>query len=773
MSSRKVSQLTALVAADVAADDLFLTVDTSADESKKITKSELATALGVGGGAAVDVVVTSDTSDTTCFPTFVNSGTGDEGLKTNPNYTFNAATCSLGATTFVGAFTGNVSGSSGSCTGNAATATALATARAINGVNFDGTAPITVTAAASTLTGSTLASGVTGSSLTSLGAQAQDLNLNSHKLTNVTDPTSAQDAATKSYVDAVATGLDPKGSCQLATTANITLSGEQTIDGVLTSSSRVLVKNQSTASQNGIYVSAAGAWTRATDADTSAEVTSGLFTFITDGTLTTGNKSTGWTLTTPDPITLGSTSLAFTQFSGAGTYTATGGVTLTGTQFSITTAGITLAMLANLAQDQFIGRVTASTGIPETATITAAARTILDDTTVGAMLTTLGGQPLDATLTALADLNSTAGLVVEIAADTFTKRTLTGTANEIAVANGDGVSGNPTLSFPSNLAALAGITILGDPGSTVDFVAGGTVAFTENLGSAAGIDYPILPQFGGTGVANNAASTITISGHFGTTFTVTGTTSVTLPTSGTLATLAGSESLANKKLGSLTSNGFVITSGGDGTLGVTVPGTGVATALAINVGSAGAVVVLNGAGGTPSAINLTNGTALPVAGITASTTQAIGVGSVELGHASDTTIARVSAGVISVEGVTVPTISSTNTLTNKRITRRVTTTNAPGATPTINTDNMDYQVFTGVGTAITSMTTNLSGTPVNGDVLEISFTDDGTARAITWGTSFASTGTVTLPTTTVLSVRLRVVLEWSSATSKWECVGTA
>lgn len=101
--------------------------------------------------------------------------------------------------------------------------------------------------------------------------------------------------------------------------------------------------------------------------------------------------------------------------------------------------------------------------------------------------------------------------------------------------------------------------------------------------------------------------------------------------------------------------------------GISGLGTGVATALAVNTGSAGAFVVLNGALGTPSSGTLTNCGSLPISGLTASTSTAIGVGSVELGHASDTTIARVSAGVISVEGVTVPTISSTSTLTNKTI----------------------------------------------------------------------------------------------------------
>ena len=79
-------------------------------------------------------------------------------------------------------------------------------------------------------------------------------------------------------------------------------------------------------------------------------------------------------------------------------------------------------------------------------------------------------------------------------------------------------------------------------------------------------------------------------------------------------------------------------------------------------------LVLTNATGTPSAITLTNGTALPVSGITASTSTALGVGSVELGHATDTTLARVSAGVVSIEGVNVVTTTSTDTLTNKTLT---------------------------------------------------------------------------------------------------------
>lgn len=100
-----------------------------------------------------------------------------------------------------------------------------------------------------------------------VNAFAADQSMGTHKLTNLSDPSAGQDAATKAYVDAVALGLAPKKAVSVATTANITLSGEQTIDGVLTSASRVLVKNQTLPENNGIYVSASGSWTRSTDMD--------------------------------------------------------------------------------------------------------------------------------------------------------------------------------------------------------------------------------------------------------------------------------------------------------------------------------------------------------------------------------------------------------------------------------------------------------------------------------------------------------------------------
>jgi hypothetical protein len=164
--------------------------------------------------------------------------------------------------------------------------------------------------------------------LDQLAAPTSPVGFNNQRITGLADPTDAQDAATKSYVDAARSGLDVKASCRVATTADIALSGTQTIDGVsVIAGNRILVKNQSTASENGIWVVSASGWSRSTDADTDAEVTTGMFTFIEEGT---ANGDTGWVLTTNNPIIVGTTALTFAQFSGTGQIEAGDGLTKTG-----------------------------------------------------------------------------------------------------------------------------------------------------------------------------------------------------------------------------------------------------------------------------------------------------------------------------------------------------------------------------------------------------------------------------------------------------------
>ena len=169
------------------------------------------------------------------------------------------------------------------------------------------------------------------------------VNVNTSRIINVTDPTNAQDAATKAYVDAVKQALDIKDSVRVATTANITISSDlnvgDTIDGVtLANGDRVLVKDQSTGSENGIYTAGASP-ARAADANADSEVTAGMFVFVEEGT---ANADNGYVLTTNDTITLDSTSLTFTQFSGAGQIIAGDAISKSGNTLNVNDDNITL-----------------------------------------------------------------------------------------------------------------------------------------------------------------------------------------------------------------------------------------------------------------------------------------------------------------------------------------------------------------------------------------------------------------------------------------------
>jgi hypothetical protein len=179
--------------------------------------------------------------------------------------------------------------------------------------------------------------------LSALGVPTGSVNFNSQKGINLADPTAATDAANKQYVDGLIAGLSWKDVVRLASTANVVVAtgGLVAVDGVTTvAGDRVLLKAQTAPAENGIYIAAVGAWTRATDADIEADLLNASV-FVSAGTV---NSDTAWVMTTNAPITVGTTGLTWVQFSGAGTYTAGNGLTLTGNVFDVGAGtGITVA----------------------------------------------------------------------------------------------------------------------------------------------------------------------------------------------------------------------------------------------------------------------------------------------------------------------------------------------------------------------------------------------------------------------------------------------
>jgi hypothetical protein len=149
---------------------------------------------------------------------------------------------------------------------------------------------------------------------------------------SVAAPSSANHAASKSYVDNIANGLHWKDSVKVATVSNITLSGTQTIDGIaISADERVLVRAQTSGSENGIYLCKAGSWSRAADMDAAGEF-SGSAVFVQQGST---YADIGFVCTNDGDVTVGTTAITFTQFSGAGQFTAGDGLDLTGTTFSV------------------------------------------------------------------------------------------------------------------------------------------------------------------------------------------------------------------------------------------------------------------------------------------------------------------------------------------------------------------------------------------------------------------------------------------------------
>lgn len=375
-----------------------------------------------------------------------------------------------------------------------------------------------------------------------------------------TAPSANTDIVNKQYVDAVAQGLNPKQAVKCATTADITLSGLQTIDTYTTlAGDRVLVKNQSTQSQNGIYVAGAGAWTRATDMDVWSEVP-GAYTVILNGS---ANVNTGWVSNSADTGTINVTAITFVQFSGTGTYYAGTGLSLAANTFSITNTGVTAATKGSasktvtaavnaqgqltsltdqdiaIANTQVSGLGTMSTqnansvaitgGTIDGATIGGTTAGAVTGTTItantqftgsGAGLTgtaaslSIGGNAATATTAGSATTATTATNLAGGSAGTVPYQASSGSTSMLAVGTNGQVltlaAGLPSWATPT----VGTVTSVGGTGTVSGISLSGTVTSSGNLTLGGTLDLSSPPNIGGTTPAAITGTTITANTKF-------------------------------------------------------------------------------------------------------------------------------------------------------------------------------------------------------------------------------------------------------------------
>jgi hypothetical protein len=513
------------------------------------------------------------------------------------------------------------------------------------------------------------------------------VNVGNFIISNVGAPVASTDAATKQYVDDVAQGLHTHDACNAATTgtlatisggvvtynngtdgvgATLTTTGSYTtIDNVtLSNGMRILVKNEANTAHNGIYDrTSSTVLTRSSDFDTPAEMAGGDFTFVNAGTL---YDNTGWVM--PDPVTtVGTSPVVWVQFSGAGTYTAGTGLTLTGSQFSITNTAVTAGSYGNGdAVASFTvngqGQLTAASNVAITANAANLSGTTLKSTVVTSSLTSVG------TLTTLSvSGNANVG---NIGATTFVGA-LSGAAT---------TAGTVTTAAQPNITSVGTLTSLGVNGTVT------AVAFTANTGvftgNGSGLSAIAGANVTGTVATATNAGTVTSAAQANITSVSTSFTGLTFAANGQITMSGAGSQISGVNLvsaNSFSGNGSSITginasSIASGTLAqarlanssltvngtaISLGGTGTITATATN-----ALTIGTGLGGTSyngsSAVTITN---TGVTSISAGTNIAVSAatGGVTV-SVTGTVASATTAGTVTTAAQ--PNITSVGTLTS-------------------------------------------------------------------------------------------------------------
>jgi hypothetical protein len=348
-----------------------------------------------------------------------------------------------------------------------------------------------------------------------------------------TTPSADTDIANKAYVDSVAQGLDVKASCVYATTNNITLSGLAVQAGgdwtaTLTAGDRILVKNQTAQAENGIYVASASGWTRSADMNTWAEVPSA-FTFIESGTTL---SDTGWVCTSNQGGTINVTPITWSQFSGAGSYLAGTGLTLTGNTFSITNTAVTAAAYGSASQvATFTVNAQGQLTLAASTSIAIAASQVTSGTFDSARLSgsytgiTGLGTLLDLTVTntITGSVSGNAGTATTAttatnlgggASGSVPYQTAAGATSFLAVGTNGQVltlaAGVPTWATPT----VGTVTSVGGTGTVSGISLSGTVTTSGNLTLGGTLDLSAPPAIGGTTANTVRGTTITATTKF-------------------------------------------------------------------------------------------------------------------------------------------------------------------------------------------------------------------------------------------------------------------